>query len=196
MNPSQGLFVVPGNHDCRIKGVWQRKVLKSVFDKQFHDYFQSRFFPSLHLLICCFDSNTADWQVNAATGFVEQQEFIAFRDWLTNAKKAINLASLTKIALLHHHPMPIAETESTGKYDVSQFMILRNAATFMQEALEAEIDLILHGHQHMIGYSRASFRCGHDMRDISVLAAGSAGETNEGNYQILQRHHYPFCCTD
>jgi predicted MPP superfamily phosphohydrolase len=183
LEPGEALFVIPGNHDCRVKGIFTHSVLKNLFLSCFGDYFRSRLLPGLNLLVCSFDSNSDDWTLNLATGFVEQQEFVDFQKWLTKCSKYEHFHELTKIALLHHHPMPIAETEKSGKLDPSQFMILRNAATFMTEVLDAGVDLVLHGHQHMIGYARGAFPFVDSIREVAVIAAGSAGEPNDGSYR-------------
>lgn len=193
LDPHTALFVVPGNHDYRIKGLFGSSVLKDAFLECFILYFRNRVLPGLNLLLYSFDSNSADWTVNLATGFVDQQEFVHFQDWLTRYAGFTRFNALTKVALLHHHPMPIAETEGRGRRDPSQFMILRNAATFMKAIVKEGFDLVLHGHQHLIGYARATFPLREDeiladrerdrTREVAVIAAGSAGEPNEGNYR-------------
>jgi len=112
--PETGLFVVPGNHDFRIKGLIESIWIKALFPNYFDSYFRSALLPGLNLLIASFDSNGTDLRPNLATGVVEQQEFEGLVRWLQldPIRGHPSFRQLTRIALLHHHPMPIAETES------------------------------------------------------------------------------------
>jgi 3',5'-cyclic AMP phosphodiesterase CpdA len=187
--PETGLFVVPGNHDYRIKGLIESLWIKALFPNYFDSYFRSALLPDLNVLIASFDSNGTDPRPNLATGVVEQQEFEGLVRWLQAdpIRGHPSFRQVTRIALLHHHPMPIAETESRAVAEAIEFTILKNAANFMRVAIQSEIDLILHGHQHFVGYSRASFPTPSSNRELAVIAAGSAGQPYNGihSYNVV-----------
>ena len=189
VDPEKGLFVVPGNHDYRVKGLVESIRIKALFPIYFDSYFRSALLPDLNVLIASFDSNGIDPRPYLATGVVEQQEFEGLVRWLQldPIRGHPTFRQLTRIALLHHHPMPIAATESRKVTEAVEFTILKNAANFMRVAIQSEIDLILHGHQHFIGYSRASFPTASTNREVAVVAAGSVGQLYNGihSYNIV-----------
>lgn len=81
-----------------------------------------------------------------------------------------------KIAVVHHHPVPIAYVNVDLQARLQEsFMIFFNAGTFLRELGRSGVDVVLHGHKHYTGFSRITY----DMpdyvrREMSVLAAGSA----------------------
>jgi len=184
LDPRKRLFVVPGNHDYRIQGLFRRKASVARFHEYFDVYFRNCFVPEHELLIYSFDSNTADAALNFATGLIDQDDLVKFQDkmHLWSEAEPEKFASATKIVLLHHHPMPISETETRAVIDGEEFLLLKNAGTFMKEMIKERIDLILHGHKHFIGYSQARFPLVNGFHDLGVVAAGSAGQVYNGIY--------------
>ena len=160
-NPKYGkscLFVVPGNHDYRLKGFieiprWS-SYRREIFDEYFKDYFRSDYIQDINLVVGCFDSNTTDNRINFAQGEVLRSEFIKFNKYMENLKKELsNFETTRKIVLLHHHPMPIyrAEIQNGSLSDKEMFLLLENSATFMREMLKNNVRLIFHGHKHHRG---------------------------------------------
>jgi len=177
LEQKERLFVVPGNHDYRYKGClnfWS-KVSSKLFKEVFEDFLQSKYLPDLNLIVGCFDSNITNHTVNFSTGEVLIEEFNRFNEWKSQYKE---FATAKKIALLHHHPMPICRAETTGDLiDRPEFLLLRNGGTFMREMLKNGIRLIFHGHEHQRGVSKASFPIGSDIfRNIGVISAASIGK--------------------
>ena len=81
-----------------------------------------------------------------------------------------------KIAVVHHHPAPIAAapTDAIARIQES-FMIFYNAGLFLRELSRRGFSLVLHGHKHVAGFVRV----GHDFADrgrtsMAIAAAGSA----------------------
>jgi predicted MPP superfamily phosphohydrolase len=174
------LIVVPGNHDYRFYGLMGKKVTlqDSGFEKAFPGWQRPRFFAfgKQSISIFCFDSNTNDPRINFARGKVGQAEYGRFsREYgeLQNQYKAAFDGSY-KICLLHHHPLPIAQTETDHLFDNDAFLGLEDAGTFMQEMVENHIDLVLHGHKHFPFFARTKFiTAKHGERELTILAAGS-----------------------
>jgi len=161
-----------------------------LFNKVFNQYICSNFiritdpagYAASGLTVFCFDSNSPDPLVNFATGFIHGKKIVEFGNKCSYFRERYQTEyeSSHKIALVHHHPMPIAATEAresiTGR---DEFLLLTNSATFMTELIREQIDLVLHGHKHHSSYARAAYpQFLPDARDIAVLAAGSATKTD------------------
>jgi 3',5'-cyclic AMP phosphodiesterase CpdA len=182
-----GLFIVPGNHDYRLEGIISDKVSLDIFNQELGNYFISRPIPSLGVVICSFNSNVEnDNSLNFATGYVNEAEITDFFSnefslWKgkkdgTNENMIDFFENLTKIAILHHHPMPIPEVQTRDLTKREEFLLLKNSGVFMKEMINNDIDIILHGHRHFPSYSRASFTDDENfLHDIGVVAAGAAG---------------------
>ena len=187
-----GLLLVPGNHDYRFWGFISNKCNPELFNEVFEGFTESKLIPSLNVAICLFDSNVLnDSTINFATGFIDEamlHDFFSgtFEEWKILKPEHKNQTdydfnNLTKIALLHHHPMPIAMAQAPNHEltEREELLLLKNAAVFMEEVAKNDIEIILHGHRHFPGYSRAGFPIGEDsLRYIGILSAGTAGRTS------------------
>jgi len=186
IEPKERLFIVPGNHDYRYMGIWNKKGHMNEFKYFFKDYFQHKYIEDLDLLVGCFDSNTTNSKINFATGEVITEEFNRFNEF----KNCLHgkPASTKKIALLHHHPMPIYRAEVTGRpfsLDREEFLLLKNSGTFMREMLKNNVRLIFHGHKHHRGVSKASFPVSADtFRNIGIISAASIGKITDNEYSF------------
>ena len=209
LDPDERLIVVPGNHDYRWLGLLNReKVKATAFGKVFAQWHRPRFLKlnSRHVSIFCFDSNTNNPAVNFARGRVGIKEYGRFNTDYNDLRKSHGPAfeASFKIALLHHHPMPIADTETNALTERDTLLALEDAGTFMHEMVEKKIDLILHGHKHCPFFARARFlTANYGENEVSILAAGSASKSNpekhgnaynliklgsDGSIEVEQRH--------
>jgi 3',5'-cyclic AMP phosphodiesterase CpdA len=178
LEPEKSLFVIPGNHDYRLKGLIQRNAQADSFYEEFRKYSEARVIPNLNSVVFTFDSNSTDTGVNFATGLVSRERFTEFEKSVEDLRKdkGSGWYDCARIALLHHHPMPIAPTEERlAITDREEFLLLKNAGSFMEQMARAEIDLIFHGHKHYPSLSKAVFpKQGIADQSIAVIAAGSA----------------------
>ncbi|MGH7963504.1 MAG: metallophosphoesterase family protein, partial [Candidatus Binatia bacterium] len=122
-------------------------------------------YPELGLMVFPFDS--ASLSIRAACGKVPREQFL-------KAQTSQSQEFLYRIAILHHHPLPIP-------YDDAQedMLILHNAGAFLQEMSKRQVRLILHGHKHHHCFSRVTINAGTEKAfEVGVLAAGtpSAGK--------------------
>ncbi|HST21350.1 MAG TPA: metallophosphoesterase, partial [Blastocatellia bacterium] len=178
IDPASRLIVVPGNHDLRLKGIFRRRVQSSKFYEQFKDSFRPIFQPSLGIYVFAFDSNAIERGINLATGLIEKNDLLDFFDFVQElrANKVNEWNSYTKIALLHHHPMPIAETEGKGFLEQPGFLLLKNAGQFMTSMVKSRVDIVLHGHQHYPAFSKASFPTNNGFEHLmTIIGAGTVG---------------------
>lgn len=190
VDPSLALVVVPGNHDCRIKGVISRRAYFDDFYERFSQYYQPRVLPSLGCCIFTFDSNTIDPGINLASGRIVNDDIVEFSNSLSLMQENYSdFASYCKVVLVHHHPMPIAATELVPKFlESEQYHLLKNAGLFMTEMVKHKVDLILHGHKHYAALSKATFPVfGEEDHTISIIAAGSVSELGEpcSSYNLI-----------
>jgi 3',5'-cyclic AMP phosphodiesterase CpdA len=165
-----------------------------AFARKFGVYTTSRRVDALRMYVFCINSNiAADSVVTFAQGAVSAEEARQFR---ATAKKWQAEDSWYKdwhkIALVHHHPMPIPLAEGlVGLTEADQFHLMRNAGTFLNLCIESEIDFVLHGHKHARSCSRVSIpqRDGRD-RSVVVIGAGSGQVPfdNTCSYNLLRQN--------
>lgn len=81
-----------------------------------------------------------------------------------------------KIAVVHHHPAPIADVATKFADRVQEsFMVFYNAGTFLREVNRRGFNLVLHGHKHFAGFLRVAMDFpGKGHSELPIAAAGSA----------------------
>ena len=81
-----------------------------------------------------------------------------------------------KIAVVHHHPAPIADVSTSLAARVQEsFMVFYNAGLFLREINRRSFNLVLHGHKHFAGFLRVTSDFADRGRaEVSIAAAGSA----------------------
>ena len=110
---------------------------RAVFDKEpagmvakeFGQYFDFAAIPGLNTVVFTFDSNSTDPGLNLASGLIVRERFTEFEANVSSARSntQCNWYDCTKIALLHHHPMPIGPTEHRLNIaDRNRFLLLKN----------------------------------------------------------------------
>jgi 3',5'-cyclic AMP phosphodiesterase CpdA len=187
IDPAERLVVVPGNHDYRTQGNVESRELEQRFRTVFKGEFEHRLYPDLRLLVLAFDSNATESNFDLATGAVPLEDLLDIGD--LEKQHAAAWAAATRVALLHHHPMPIAATEGLKKItEIESFLLLRNAARFMTKMVDERIDLVLHGHRHCPSFSRATYTAGKDVEHtVAVVSAGSVhhDELHDRSYNLV-----------
>ena len=139
-------------------------------------------FDDLGIAIYPFDS--ASKTLSSARGRIPPGEFVASR----RASEPLNgRGDLYRIAILHHHPLPIPYD-----HQFEPLLVLDNAGAFLSEASRLRIRLVLHGHKHHQDYSRISTKLeSGEAFELGVLASGTptAGSDHgpEGfNFHVLE----------
>jgi 3',5'-cyclic AMP phosphodiesterase CpdA len=186
VNPDNGMFVIPGNHDFRMKGLVWKDLQFDLFYEHFGVYFSNRIFDALGLSVFVFDSNSPDRPLNFASGLVRENDLVTHhglvRQMGTEHPKFAS--ECTNVVLIHHHPLPIAPTQHREDLTAGEeFMLLKNAGIFMEQMVRTKMDLVLHGHRHYPAYARISFPTSEGGRhSIAVVAAGSVGLKGDHDY--------------
>ncbi|MBY5625931.1 metallophosphoesterase family protein [Rhizobium leguminosarum] len=130
------------------------------------------------LLLALLDSNPAHDGLFTATGVVDNDQLIQLGSELAAAENVY----VARIAVVHHHVLPIAFAAGAARTTGEPMMVLRNAGAVLRTLADHKFDLILHGHWHRSQFTRIDFGSdGQDSYPIAVASAGSAAMVSEDN---------------
>ena len=160
-------------------------ILFGFFTADFAKYFEEFHLPSksafkyenLGIELYAFDSATQ--ALSGARGRISLAQFVEAQG--TRAARISQLAgnsedktcsrsALYRIAILHHHPLPIPYDD-----DAEPLMVADNAGAFLSEVSRLKVRLILHGHKHRRHFSRITINaCDQGEYEVAVLSTGTA----------------------
>jgi predicted phosphodiesterase len=129
------------------------------------------------VLLALLDSNAADRLIAFAGGSIDENDLVILGGDLDEIKRAY----LVRIAVIHHHVLPIAYTggQIVG---AEPLMVLQNAGTLLSTLARHRFDLVLHGHKHRQQFSRIDFEPETaEGYPIAVAAAGSPAMTSRND---------------
>lgn len=132
---------------------------------------------STPVLLALLDSTQSNGR-DVATGAVDNDVLIGLRSELAAATRPY----VARIAIVHHHVLPIAFASGAERTTGEPMMVLRNAGAVLRVLADHKFDLILHGHWHKAQFARIDF--GGDDSDsypMGVASAGSAAMTTPDN---------------
>ncbi|CCD92065.1 conserved hypothetical protein [Bradyrhizobium sp. ORS 375] len=143
---------------------------------------------SAPILLALFDSNGSGGDLGLATGTVDNDVLIELSERLQQIKQNY----VARIAIVHHHVLPIAFAPGAHRKTGEPMMVLRNAGALLRTLADHQFDLILHGHWHKAQFARIDF--GNDAGDsypMAVVSAGSAAmatpdNTNFNSINLIQ----------
>jgi hypothetical protein len=130
--------------------------------------------PELGLAVFTINSNSLDEMM--AGGKVESADLQRLYAQVDQQAGVSQFPFVYKIAVVHHHPAPIADAPSDAIARVQDtFMIFYNAGLLLRELSRRGFHLVLHGHRHVAGF----LRIGCEFPDLGrtelpVAAAGTA----------------------
>jgi Icc protein len=186
----QHILVIPGNHDYRVRGLGRldRKPFDTIIDKNR----DALLIPKFGLHVIPIDSTPA----YLAKGVITNE---AFDSMTASVQASATLESLSgderdvlvRILAVHHHPLPLAEGESSKlinvtiagagmrAFDTETLMFLKNPARLLNACMASSVKLILHGHRHVTGLARysvpsASSQSYTEWNDLVVLSCPSS----------------------
>jgi 3',5'-cyclic AMP phosphodiesterase CpdA len=141
------VYIVPGNHDYRIYGIFSLgrfspSLFNNVFEKWLHSSGSGVFDENKGIALFFFDSNFSLKFIDAG-GKIRKQALNKFNEECNRLEKKPGYGTAVKIALLHHHPIPIPYSQQ-----FERLMVLDNAGEFLRHLSQKGIDIILHGHKH------------------------------------------------
>jgi predicted phosphodiesterase len=159
------------------------------------------FYPELRLIIFGFDSNilvpediknfTLDselFEQCLMSGRIGKEQLDLYENFCSTMEEDTDdFDKITKIAVLHHHVIPIPSEE------IKAFNILTDAGSFLEKLAQTDIDMILHGHEHCPFIAKIQYNMGledeYKEKDMLILGAGSAG-TDRLSYSKEVGNHY------
>jgi len=173
--PEDRIYWIPGNHDILLnyylpftRGLRNyERVFGPLRVATFHDIEGSK------VAVFSFDS-TLDrngqksifWPFVGSRGKVSASAFNLFNE----ARAEQDSDDYFKIALIHHHPLPIP-FKTTGGVGI-ELTTMANGGTFIAHMQESGMNLVLHGHEHYPYSCRYCYEP--NGNDIVVVAAGTA----------------------
>ncbi len=200
------LMVISGNHDFKFWGnVGVRRLTRIPFEMYFrmdgiaHGFFWRLFrylgltlhalwpwskrlrdpmqfltLPDLGTTLVGFNSNTLTEMM--AAGRVEPEDLQDMYEKFDRCAKDHGFGFRYKIAVVHHHPAPIADVDTKLASRIQEsFMVFYNAGLFLRELNRRGFNLVVHGHKHFAGFLRVASEFGeHHRAEVPVAAAGSA----------------------
>ncbi|MGJ5175985.1 metallophosphoesterase family protein [Bradyrhizobium oligotrophicum] len=133
---------------------------------------------SAPILLALFDSNGPGGDLGFATGTVDNDVLLTLPAKLQQAKENY----VARVAIVHHHVLPIAFAPNGNKKTGEPMMVFRNAGALLRILANHQFDLVLHGHWHKAQFARIDF--GDDSSDgypMAVVSAGSAAMATPDN---------------
>ena len=172
------LIAVPGNHDCGLFGIIPMSGAQRAYHLTFGAFAKHHYFAHEQVWVYGFNSARAGWNVKT-NGKVLRKDLLAFQaehQRLTSTQGQ-GFKRAFKIVALHHHPVPVAYSAKK-----SRWLSLLNAGEFLEEMLKHDIDLIVHGHEHV--HAQASFgkRINGIDKRLTVVSVGTASDKEPGDH--------------
>lgn len=163
-------------------GWWKRLLIDAgltlnavwPWGKALRDSLDIRYSPEHGIAIFAFNSTPLFQMFGLATGKVGGDQISRAASYIVENYE--QLESALKLAVVHHHPVPIAYVSTHLKDRIQEsFMVFFNAGTFLRELGRPGVDVVLHGHKHFAGFTRVTYDLPESgRRQMNVLAAGSA----------------------
>jgi hypothetical protein len=129
--------------------------------------------PDWGIAIFAINSNTlAEMMAAGRVESLDLQELYSKNDRLSESPQ---YPFCYKIAVVHHHPAPIADAPSDAIARIQDsFMIFYNAGLFVRELSRRGFNLVLHGHKHVAGFLRVVCEFDDGRTVLPIAAAGTA----------------------
>ena len=142
------------------------------------------------VILILFNSCDAEESTQAGLGWIEEKQLKALGRRLATVKKALGsscFCSLPKLAVLHHHLIPIDDLSTTQPDGLNMVYppVVSNAARLIKYLAKYDIECVLHGHRHTpaMPSMRTTMLINrkNQIVDLLFMAAGTVnpGKTNE-----------------
>lgn len=149
--PGLTIFVLPGNHDAMIRGIFGPCCWPAV--KSFRVVFGEWCQPGIHfdtkanIAYLTLDTNPRLAVFQGAEGKVLKSRLKRLKKALHSHAKAAQIQRATKILLMHHHPLP-------APFGGPDFLLhTRRGDLLLNFLAEHQIGLVVHGHKHRATWS-------------------------------------------
>ena len=165
-NPT--LLVVPGNHDYREQG-WLWQAPGNPYTKVLGGQVTDCYLEGENVWIFGFDS-AAEGEL-LGSGKVSDEDIRRFhrRYEGLNKQHPGKFPDAIKIVAVHHHPFPV-NWDYTNK---DRWLTMNNAGRFLSAVLFRRIDVVLHGHEHLLAQARVASSLGANDHEVSIISLGA-----------------------
>jgi 3',5'-cyclic AMP phosphodiesterase CpdA len=180
---------IPGNHDVLMHYYFGSRFFQRNYDLEFGPTMPKHSFTisGYELTVFSFDSTldrkglaSSVWPFVSSRGKISRQSFNDFNQSQMDTADRSNF----KIALVHHHPLPIPYKQGEGVGP--ELTTMTNGGTFIAFMQESGMNLVLHGHEHYPYSCRYCFDP--NQPPIVIAAAGTAcqRETQQNSFNYLE----------
>lgn len=170
--------IVPGNHDVAIKGiVGIKSVFLSRFEREFSDYLLKPDTPYITNKVAIFGFDSNPRFARFAKGQISDREIKTFCEKMDELKDSRDFPNLLKVAVLHHHPLPIPQSGS------DTLLALENAGSLLQVMGKQRVDLVLHGHKHYSASAKVAIFSESDGENHSLIVLGAGSAARRGGHE-------------
>lgn len=178
------VWIVDGNHDYRVSGLFRNKVAGGILDGALPrlGVFQD---PECRFLAIGLDSGR---QGVLARGAVNLDDL----EHLEKAAAAFGAGYQYRIAMVHHHLLPIPERPAEWDTTFERLeriifdeagKLLANAGLIADFLLRGNFDVVLHGHQHKAFVASVRY---HEHGERGKVMAVVGGPAARDGYQVLR----------
>jgi predicted phosphodiesterase len=173
---SPNLMIVPGNHDVRRAGFLDRRRGRglTVLTETTPDYY----LEDDNVWVFGFDS--AGGGKLGGSGFISDADIMRFHERYERLQRDHGpkfTKSTVKIVAVHHHPLPVTAGHSWR----ARWLTMTNAGRLLSAVLFREVDLVLHGHEHVQAQARVWSSLGSGDRGVCIVSLGATLRQLGGN---------------
>lgn len=207
---TRDFVIVPGNHDMPLlkddhnpyqEGNYTssyrdfRHSLKGTGERKEIEYWAGYTTPNgWNLIFSCFNSAELKKTYLANHGYLEKKKYVNVfnnlkKSLLHNNQELFIENKIINFAVIHHQLKMFMPTQTismpslTGTKSSRQSLsILLNAGMFEEDAIEAGMHFLLHGHQHLPYVGSSGIIDGNKRKNLNILSAGSAGSILAAGY--------------
>ena len=162
------LIVVPGNHDYRVKG-WLWRPSGNAYAQVLDGVDTDRYLERENVWIFGFDSAQKGKLLGCGSITDEDVQRFHTRYEVLTKQHPDKFPGAIKIVAVHHHPFPV-------NWDFSErqrWLTMENAGRFLSAVLFRRIDVVLHGHEHLLAQARVASSLGANDHEVSIVSLGA-----------------------
>lgn len=145
------------------------------------------------LRILAIDSNYVEGPNSSGIGYIPKEVLHIARDLLDKDEVSESHEKIYNWIITHHHIFPVGSVflDAARQKDVS---VMGNAPEILNNAIQWNVELILHGHQHQPSVIKAECWLGGSSKlnfsPIAVVGAGSCSAKRELLGPVSRNHYY------
>ena len=156
---ADSVLIVPGNHDIQ----WEKKEkgysaenFKNFYLKFFKKEFESepiekKLLVNDNIVFYGLNSACKENEKHPGVGFISDQQMTWLQKDLRSNRSSYH--NYIKIAVVHHHLLPVCNYKFDENDNKKTYSILTNADRVLQQLSTSNFSMVLHGHQHQYAHT-------------------------------------------